>query len=194
MKLAPIYDFGSTFLPQLSDLGMEKIMSDNYEMCRRCLVFPSASLFLDKEKTGKVGYYDMLASGFDSNCTEAVLRIVPRIDMDKIFDIIEKTPLISTTRKNFYMQYINLRKRLILDRVFYVCKNKNFDQGANYRLTHGIGYTEDMLKIDLDILLSGLKNADYSVMEKLPSLQIITTMDKVKCVKKNQKKSKSVMR
>ncbi len=44
IEISPIYDNGSTLLPQLSDEGMDEISENGYEMLRRCLVFPSPVL------------------------------------------------------------------------------------------------------------------------------------------------------
>lgn len=57
----------------------------------------------------------MLNASDDYNCICAIARIVPRIDMRKIEQIIDETPLISDNRKNFYKVMINERKERFLD-------------------------------------------------------------------------------
>ena len=105
LRLAPVYDYGSTLLPQLSDIGMSEIQSSECKMLERCLVFPSPALAITDEKVGKIGYYDMMSSNYDKHCTDAVLRIVPRIDMEKICRIVDDTPMISDVRKEFYKSF-----------------------------------------------------------------------------------------
>lgn len=58
---------------------------------------------------------------------DAILRIVPRIDMQKIRDIIEDTPYMADTRKDFLIQSITMRKELILDRALKRCSRKSLD-------------------------------------------------------------------
>lgn len=149
LSLAPIYDFGSSLLPQLSDDGMESIIDNDFELFKRCLVFPSAALFITSEKNGKVGYYDMMSSNFDTNCTTSVKKISPRINLNLINDIINETPLISDIRKEFYKKYISLRKSLIIDRAYKCCILKKYDYDSFIRMQSGIQYTEDMLRQDM---------------------------------------------
>ena len=145
LKLAPIYDFGSTLFPQVSDAGAEGFLKDPYEIMKRVLVFPSPTLVITEKKVGKVGYYDMLSSDYDHHATQAVLRIVPRIDLRKIDHIIDETPFITDTRKNFYKTMIRTRKELILDRAYIRCAYKEFDRESLVRLTSGKQFTENDL-------------------------------------------------
>lgn len=141
LSLAPIYDFGSSLLPQLSDEGIAEIEKNELKMYERCLVFPSAALFIISEKNGKVGYYDMMASNFDQECTSSVKRMVPRINMKAIEKIIDETPLITDVRKDFYKKYINLRKQLIVNRAYSCCVTKKFDSMALERIKEGKQYS-----------------------------------------------------
>lgn len=149
LRLAPVYDFGSTLLPQLSDSGAKDIINDPFRMAERCLVFPSPALFIGTEKNGKPGYYDLLASGFDENCTRALLRMAPKINMDKMNQIIEETPFISNIKRIFYKKYIALRKALVIDRAYERCMNRDFDLDALNRIQSGNQYSKSMLAEDL---------------------------------------------
>lgn len=149
LRLAPVYDYGSTLLPTLSDKGMKEWVNDREKMFERCLVFPSPALFIGNEKHGKPGYYDLLSSGYDAGCTKALLRMAPKIDMDRIGHIIDETPMISDIKKAFYKKYIALRKALIIDRAYDRCLTKNFDMDALERIKTGEQYSTDMLKKDI---------------------------------------------
>lgn len=146
LKLSPIYDFGSTLLPRLSDEGIMKFHNDQMRLYERTLVFPSPALAITEQKVGKIGYYDMLSSNFDKNCTEAVLRIVPKVDIDKIKNIIDETPYITDVRKEFYKDYLQTRKELILDRAYLRCFYKEFDKNAYERMITGHQFSKDDLK------------------------------------------------
>ena len=175
IKLAPIYDYGSTLFPQLSDEGMESIMTNDFEIAKRCLVFPSPSLAITDEKVGKVGYYDMLSSNYDKNCTKAVLKIVPKIDMNKITDIIKNTPLITNTKKSFYTTILNARKELIIDRAYLRCFNHNYDKDALNRLQTGKQFSEkDLTQYfkEREVAKVNFKNNKLS-LEKMQSIDFI---------------------
>lgn len=165
IKLAPIYDFGSTLFPIISDEGILDISSKPKELVDRCFLFPSATMYLTSEKKGKPGYYDMLASNYNSDCTKALLRIFPRIDMGKIYDIIDNTPVISDTRRVFYKKMLTLRYELILHNAYKRCVNQNYDKNALYRLENNISLDEKgvrKLESENTELISRILSANYN--------------------------------
>ena len=139
---APVYGCGSTLYPALSEIGMQKVMSSEYEIRRRIHVFPNAALLLNG---AKVGYYEMMASGFDNYCTASVKRIVPRIDMIEAERIINNTPAISNVRKQFYIRMLRERKERILDRAYKAVISGNFDLEARDRILNKKPFTDLML-------------------------------------------------
>lgn len=157
LSTAPIYDFGSTLLPQISDEGILKHWNVN-DMLKRCLVYPSPALFIGTQKSGKTGYYDLLSSGYDENCTKALLKIYPRIDMNEINSIIDDTPMLSDTKREFFKQYVSLRKEIILDRAYERCSSRNYDHDALERIKSGNQYDVNMLEKDISRLTSCLTN------------------------------------
>lgn len=121
LQLAPAYAFGNSLFPQLTDDMLEEMLSDKKKLQELALAYPSPMLALADAESGKAWYYEMMASGRDDNCTEAVLRIVPRIAMKKIDDIVDHTPLITDVRKEFYKAVLHMRKELILDKAYKQC-------------------------------------------------------------------------
>lgn len=136
-RLAPIYDYGSTLFPNLSDEGAAAIINNDYEMIKRCIVFPSPVLCVTREKVGKVGYYDILSSNYDTNCTRALLKIAPKISLESINSIIDETPMITDLRKQFYKNILALRKAVIIDRAYEKCLSKNYDEQSLENITTG---------------------------------------------------------
>ena len=53
-------------------------------------------------------------SGEYADCNEAIVRIVPKIDMEQIEQFINETPYISDLQKDFYKAYINARYEKIM--------------------------------------------------------------------------------
>lgn len=144
-KLAPTYDYGSTLFPILSDYGVKEIIDNEFEMKKRCYIFPSATLYLTTEKTGKPGYYDMLASGYDKNCSAALIRMFPKIKIDEINNIINNTPIISDIKKDFYKKILTMRYELILEKAYQHCIDYDYDKDALNRLQNGISIDDKLL-------------------------------------------------
>lgn len=145
ITLAPTYDYGSTLYPALSDFKTDEILENPKEICERIFVFPNAALTVNGVK---VSYYDMLTSGYNQDCLEAIKRIVPRIDMNKIHTIIDETPIISDERKQFYKVMIDMRKELLLDVAYECAVTQNYDKKAYQKIAEGVPYTTNDFEAD----------------------------------------------
>lgn len=118
VDLAPIYDCGSCLYPGLSEDSMKMILDDQNEIQKRIYEFPKAALNKNdsKNKENKFGYYEMLSSDFDKNCTRSLKRMYPKIDMNKINEVITNIDFLSDQRVEFYLTMLKYRKELILDK------------------------------------------------------------------------------
>ena len=110
-EIAPIYDCGSCLLPQADEKVMNNILTDEDALNARIYQFPTSALRQDGKK---INYYDFLKSAENEDCSEAVKRIVPRINMEEISAFIDDVPYITELQKAFYKRYINARYELIL--------------------------------------------------------------------------------
>ena len=63
----------------------------------------------------KIKYFKFISSLENKDCNEALRKIVPKIDMDKINRIVDTTPFISDLQKEFYKTMLRERKERILD-------------------------------------------------------------------------------
>jgi len=126
LTTSPIYDCGSSLYPGLSETKFTDILSNKEEVLKRVNDFPKSALNKDNnfKQLNKYGYFEMLSSGMDANCTRAFLELYPRIDESKVNSIIDNTPLISDLRKTFYKQMLHYRKELILDRAYQVLQRR----------------------------------------------------------------------
>lgn len=127
IKLAPVYDCGSSLYPNLSEEGMTQVLGSREEIEKRIYQFPKAALNKNENpgKEEKFGYLEMLSSNMDCNCTKAFLSIYRRLDMKKINAIVDETPLLSDIRKYFYKEMLGYRKKLILDRAYELLREKS---------------------------------------------------------------------
>ena len=137
LSLAPVHDFWNTLFPELTENEMEEIISDEFKLLHHTLVTPSAALSIGAKKSVDLGYYDMMSAMYDHECTDAVLRICPMVDLNKINAIIDDTPLISDRRKEFYKKLLKSRKEWILNRSHMDCWYEDRDSSSFDRIEFG---------------------------------------------------------
>ena len=121
MTLAPVYDCGSCLYPQADEQIMEAVLSDPGERNHRIYNIPLSAIMQDGKK---IKYFDYISSLQNEDCNRALKRIVPRIDMGKIKEIIDHTPFISDLQKKFYLTMLTERKTHILDFALTALMNK----------------------------------------------------------------------
>ena len=68
-----------------------------------------------KENGQKIQYFKFISSLKNKDCNKALKRIVPRIDINKIYELIETTPFLSELQRQFYKTMLRTRKERILD-------------------------------------------------------------------------------
>lgn len=151
-RLAPMYDFGSSLFPRLSDFGRSEKMASHFSMMERCYVFPHSQLYMTVEKNGAAGYFDILCSGFDKNCVEAVKRIVPEIDLGKINTVIDNLEGLTDIQKTFYKEIIMYRYANILVPAYDCAINSSFKSDCIDRLN---GMKEEITLNLLDTWIKG---------------------------------------
>jgi len=113
MKLAPVFDCGSSLYPQADEKIMRAVINDPAERDARIFQIPLSGI---REHDQKINYYDFIYSCRNKECNDALRRIVPRIDMSQIARMIEETPFINDIQKQFYILMLSERKEKILDR------------------------------------------------------------------------------
>jgi len=97
---APVYDCGSSLFPALAEEKMQEEMDNAEHMRNRLYVYPRAAL-LDEDKK-KIIYHDYLLNSGNPDCDAALLRVVPKISLDAISEIINTAPGLSEVQKEFY--------------------------------------------------------------------------------------------
>ena len=98
---------------------MQKVLDNESELHVRIFQFPTSAI---KLKGRKANYYDFLTGAGNQDCSDALLRIVPRIDPEKIGAFIDGVPIITDLQKIFYKTYITARYELILKPAYDLAK------------------------------------------------------------------------
>lgn len=113
-KLAPVYDNGSSMYPRLNtdELLLEVLRSEE-EIDKRIYQFPTSQIKLNGQKSS---YYEVISSLQYDACNLALIRIVERMDLKKIYSMIDEIEGISEIRKEFYKTMYQKRyEKLLLE-------------------------------------------------------------------------------
>ena len=111
-RIAPVYDNGSSLYPKLNtDEKIAEVLASQEEIDKRIYQFPTSHI---KVKNKKSSYFEVISSLQFEACNDALKRIVPRIDLDRINRIIDEIEEISELRKQFYKTMLQQRYEKIL--------------------------------------------------------------------------------
>lgn len=110
--LAPIFDNGSCLFPQMIDENkMREVIDSEDETAERIYRFPTSQIKLNGKKSS---YFDVISSLSYEGINEALKKIVPLVDLNKIFALIDGTPFITDIHKEFYRHMLKERYERIL--------------------------------------------------------------------------------
>ena len=124
MTIALIFDCVSSLYPQIDDELIKEVLNSESEMDFRVYEILTSAIFVD----GKRGNYFKIISSLEyQGCNEALKRIVPRINLDKINSLIDEVEVISDLKKEFLKKILKLRKEIILDFALEKLKKINFN-------------------------------------------------------------------
>ena len=108
ITFAPIYDCGSCLNPLLDDEEINNLTEaelKNLEInCYSCL----------KENGKKINYASFILHTENEECNKALIRIFPKIDIEKIENMIKEIPCMKEKRKEFYIKILKYRYNEIL--------------------------------------------------------------------------------
>lgn len=112
VTIAPVYDCGSSLYPQADSKIMEKVLTNEDELKVRLYEFPTSAILNEGKR---INYFEFITSNLYNDCTKALFRIVPRIDLTKINNLIDSIEYITELEKSFYKKMIKERKEKILE-------------------------------------------------------------------------------
>ena len=121
MQIAPIFECGSCLFPQADESIMREVLMNKDALNFRIFEIPLSGI---RQNNTKINYFDFISSLNNKNCNDALLRIVPRINMAEIYHIIDTTPLITELQSKFYKTILAARKEKILDFSFHKLQQK----------------------------------------------------------------------
>lgn len=112
LTIAPVYDCGSSLYPQADADMMQTVLTSKAARDHRIFNIPTSAIQIDGKK---INYFNFISSLENRDCNEALQRILPRINLIEINQIIDDIPVIDDLQKSFYKTMIAERKERILD-------------------------------------------------------------------------------
>lgn len=112
--LAPVYDNGACMYPRLNtDEQLLSVINSDIERNKRVYQFPTSQIKLNGKKSS---YYEVVSSLQFEECNKALVRIVEKMNLEKIFAMIEEVEEISDIRKQFYkIMYKERYEKILLE-------------------------------------------------------------------------------
>lgn len=120
---APIYDCGSSLGATISDKDMMSILNDPSEFKNTEFNLISAYLM-----NGKRIFYHEIFKNPPEDLKEAIKRMVPKINISEINDIISSVEIMSNVRKEYLLKAVSMRYKEILEPSFKRTSDKNISQ------------------------------------------------------------------
>lgn len=115
LKIAPVFDLGSSLFPQIDDKVISQVLKSKSEMKSRVYDLPTSALLINNKR---INYYSFILSHKNKECDEAIKRIAPKIELIKINSLIDSIEIISNNHKVFLKRILEYRKTLILDKAY----------------------------------------------------------------------------
>lgn len=112
-RLAPVYDCGNCLNNKLSERQMEEYLGDKSAIKDLALQRPC---IFEKTETKRINACKYISGMQNRDCNEAIKRIVPKINMQEIKNIVCDVPdeILGKTTKKFYLEVMGMRYEKVL--------------------------------------------------------------------------------
>ncbi len=118
LRIAPVYDNGAAFFNKASDTKLNIIYNNEFKFKQS--VYESA-ISIYRQNGKPINPLKFIESMVNKDCNEAILRIVPKInllDIQAIFNELpekyNKLPVLSKIQKDFYMKALKYKYEKVL--------------------------------------------------------------------------------
>lgn len=114
-SLAPVYDCGSSLLPQAGENHIQGMLQSKSEINIRIYERITSAIYLNGKRINYASFNQLHMQDYP-DYGRALARLEPKINMVEIGKIIDDTPTISDLQKEFYKTLITERKQQLLDK------------------------------------------------------------------------------
>jgi len=127
LKVAPIYDCGSSLFPLLSDEEIGELLKSEVDFKN-----PIHNVYSClKVNNKRINYFTFLSDMQHDRCNAAVLRMYPSIDMENVLGIVNGINCISDDRRKFYCEALQFRYEKMLTPVYQRLVKKEKENDLN---------------------------------------------------------------
>ena len=114
--ISPVYDLGRSLYDYIKFDTIKKIIDGDDKLLKDKIINDSFSVLYDEH--GKhINFIEFFKKCNNVDFISAVERIRVRIDMDKIYEIIDETPLLNKEINLFYKLVLSMRYDILFDRI-----------------------------------------------------------------------------
>lgn len=112
-QLAPIFDCASCLYPEFTDEQLQDFLNVPNKLEKGIYTFPKSVI---KQNEEKINYHEFFQTTLNDDCLEAVKKMIPKIEKksDEIKDFINGIEVLTSVRKQFYIQILKMRREKIL--------------------------------------------------------------------------------
>lgn len=112
-QLAPIFDCASCLYPEFTDEQLQDFLNVSNKLEKGIYTFPKSVI---KQNEEKINYHEFFQTTLNDDCLEAVKKMIPKIEKksDEIKDFINGIEVLTSVRKQFYIQILKMRREKIL--------------------------------------------------------------------------------
>lgn len=112
-QLAPIFDCASCLYPEFMDEQLQDFLNAPNELDKGIYTFPKSVI---KQNGKRINYHEFFQTTLNNDCLEAVKKMIPKIEKksDEIKDFINGIEVLTSVRKQFYIQILKMRREKIL--------------------------------------------------------------------------------
>lgn len=112
-QLAPIFDCASCLYPEFTDEQLQDFLNPPNELDKGIYTFPKSVI---KQNGKRINYHEFFQTTLNNDCLEAVKKMIPKIEKksDEIKDFINSIEVLTSVRKQFYIQILKVRREKIL--------------------------------------------------------------------------------
>ena len=118
LRLSPVFDNGAAFYNKSNDEKLTTIYNDNFRF-KQSVYDSSVSIYrLNGKRLNPLKYIESMDN---AECNKAILRMLPKINMDKIISIFEEVPeeynglpVLSKIQKDYYLKSLEYRYENVL--------------------------------------------------------------------------------
>ncbi|MBQ3142590.1 MAG: CtkA family protein [Bacilli bacterium] len=113
LRLSPVFDNGAAFYNKSNDEKLTTIYNDNFKF-KQSVYDSSVSIYrLNGKRLNPLKYIESMDN---AECNKAILRMLPKINMDKIISIFEEVPeeynglpVLSEAQKTYYLKSLEYK-------------------------------------------------------------------------------------